>query len=54
MLNLMTDAGKSGRRVVSTFIATTFTQDDAEAAWRDGAAALMHLLVVEMDIRGVF
>jgi putative transposase len=44
MMNLRTlvektpdHAGKSGRRVVSAFIATAFTQDDADAAraqWR--------------------
>jgi hypothetical protein len=37
MRNVLAHAGKSGRRVVSAFIATTFAQDDAEAAraqWR--------------------
>lgn len=37
MRNVMAHAGKSGRRVVSAFIATAFAQDDAEAArlqWR--------------------
>ena len=37
MRNALAHAGKSGRRVVSAFIATAFAQDDAEAAkaqWR--------------------
>jgi len=37
MRNVLAYAGKSGRRVVSAFIATAFAQDDAEAAraqWR--------------------
>src|SRR6188474_1309978 len=37
MRNVMAHAGRSGRRVVSAFIATAFAQDDAEAAklqWR--------------------
>ncbi len=37
MRNVLAHAGKSGRRVVSTFIATAFAQDTAEAAsgqWR--------------------
>jgi putative transposase len=37
MRNALAHAGRSGRRVVSAFIATTFAQDDAEAArsqWR--------------------
>ena len=37
MRNAMAHAGRSGRRVVSAFIATAFAQDDAEAArqqWR--------------------
>ncbi len=37
MCNALAHAGKSGRRVVSAFIATAFAQDDAEAAkaqWR--------------------
>ena len=37
MRNALAYAGKSGRRVVSAFIATAFAQDDAEAAkaqWR--------------------
>jgi transposase-like protein len=37
MRNALARAGKSGRRVVSAFIATAFAQDDAEAAraqWR--------------------
>jgi transposase-like protein len=32
MRNALAHAGKSGRRVVSAFIATAFAQDDAEAA----------------------
>jgi hypothetical protein len=32
MHNPLAHAGKSGRRVVSAFIATAFAQDDAEAA----------------------
>lgn len=31
MRNALAHAGKSGRRVVSAFIATAFAQDDAEA-----------------------
>jgi transposase-like protein len=41
--NALAHAGKSGRRVVSTFIATAFAQDDAEAAttqWRKVADQL--------------
>jgi transposase-like protein len=37
MRNALAHAGKSGRRVVSAFIATAFAQDDAQAAstqWR--------------------
>jgi hypothetical protein len=37
MRNALAHAGKSGRRVVSAFIATAFAQDDAAAAraqWR--------------------
>ena len=37
MRNVLAHAGKIGRRVVSTFIATAFARDDAEAAraqWR--------------------
>jgi putative transposase len=37
MRNALAHAGKSGRRVVSAFIATAFAQDDAEVAraqWR--------------------
>jgi hypothetical protein len=37
MRNVLAHAGKSGRRVVSAFIATAFAQEDAEAAraqWR--------------------
>jgi transposase-like protein len=37
MRNALAHAGKSGRRVVSAFIATAFTQDDAEG--RQGAMA---------------
>lgn len=40
MHNALAHAGKSGRRVVSAFIATAFAQDDAEAAkaqWRQVA-----------------
>jgi putative transposase len=43
MRNVLADAGKSGRRVVSAFIATAFAQDDAEAAktqWRKVADQL--------------
>ena len=39
MRNALAHAGKSGRRVVSAFIATAFAQDDADAAkaqWRQG------------------
>ena len=32
MRNALAHTGKSGRRVVSAFIATAFAQDDAEAA----------------------
>ncbi|MBL7590224.1 transposase, partial [Escherichia coli] len=37
MRNVLAHAGRSGRRVVSAFIATAFAQDDAETArlqWR--------------------
>jgi putative transposase len=43
MRNALAHAGKSGRRVVSAFIATAFAQDDAEAAraqWRHVADQL--------------
>ncbi|MGY3695472.1 transposase-like protein [Bradyrhizobium sp. USDA 3240] len=43
MRNALARAGKSGRRVVSAFIATAFAQDDAEAAtaqWRKVADQL--------------
>jgi putative transposase len=43
MRNILAHAGKSGRRVVSAFIATAFAQDDAEAArcqWRKVADQL--------------
>ena len=43
MRNALAHAGKSGRRVVSAFIATAFAQDDAEAArtqWRKVADRL--------------
>ncbi len=43
MRNVLAYAGKSGRRVVSAFIATAFAQDDAEAAsaqWRKVADQL--------------
>jgi len=43
MRNVMAHAGKSGRRVVSAFIATAFAQDDANAAkaqWRGVADQL--------------
>jgi putative transposase len=43
MRNGLAHAGKSGRRVVSAFIATAFAQDDAEAAkvqWRKVADQL--------------
>lgn len=43
MCNALAHAGKSGRRVVSAFIATAFAQDDAEAAktqWRKVADQL--------------
>ena len=43
MRNVLAHAGRSGRRVVSAFIATAFAQDDAEAAkvqWRQVADQL--------------
>jgi transposase-like protein len=43
MRNALTHAGKSGRRVVSAFIAIAFAQDDAEAGkaqWRKVADQL--------------
>ena len=43
MRNVLAHAGKSGKRVVSAFIATAFAQDDAAAAktqWRRVAAQL--------------
>ena len=39
MRNALAHAGRTGRRVVSAFIATAFAQDDAEAAGRSGAAS---------------
>jgi transposase-like protein len=42
MRNALAHAGKSGRRVVSAFVATAFAQDDAQAVqaqWRKVAAA---------------
>src|SRR6195952_4304676 len=42
MRNALAHAGKSGRRVVSAFIATAFAQETPEAAkaqWRSGAAS---------------
>ncbi|MGY3698752.1 transposase-like protein [Bradyrhizobium sp. USDA 3240] len=39
MRNALAHAGKSGRRLVSAFIATAFAQDDAETAqaqWAQG------------------
>jgi transposase-like protein len=41
--NALAHAGKSGRRVVSAFVATAFAQNDAEAAkqqWRHVADQL--------------
>jgi transposase-like protein len=43
MRNALAHAGRTGRRVVSAFIATAFAQDDAkqaEAQWRRGADQL--------------
>ena len=43
MRNLLANAGKQGRRVVSAFVATAFAQEDAEAAkaqWRQVADQL--------------
>jgi len=36
MRNILAHAGRSGRRVVSAFVATAFAQDDAEKASRQG------------------
>src|SRR5208283_1326115 len=47
MRNALTHAGKSGRRVVSAFIATAFAQDSSEAAkvqWRKVADQLRPIL----------
>ncbi len=55
MRNALAHAGRSGRRVVSAFIATAFTQDDAELAkaqWRRVADQLrpkLPKLAVLMD-----
>jgi hypothetical protein len=52
---VLAHAGKSGRRVVSAFIATAFAQDDAEAAktqWRkvaDQPRSKLPKLAVFMD-----
>src|SRR6201746_219183 len=43
MRNVLAHAGKSGRRVVSAFIATAFAQDDAEAARQQGRRVAHHL-----------
>ena len=43
MRNVLAHAGRSGRRVVSAFIATAFAQDDAEAARQHGVnESLVH------------
>jgi len=53
--NVLAHAGKSGRRVVSAFIATAFAQDTAEAAsaqWRavaDQIRPKVHKLATLMD-----
>ncbi len=39
MRNVLTHAGRQGRRVVSAFIATAFAQNDAEAAAGSGASS---------------
>ena len=55
MRNALAHAGRSGRRVVSAFIATAFAQDDAEAAkqqWRrvaDQLRAKLPKLAALMD-----
>jgi putative transposase len=55
MRNVLAHAGKSGRRVVSAFIATAFAQDDADAAkaqWRrvaDQLRAKLPKLAAFMD-----
>ena len=52
MRNVLAHAGKSGRRVVSAFIATAFAQDDAEAAraqWRRVADQLRPKLAAFLD-----
>src|SRR5689334_20235947 len=55
MRNVLAHAGRSGRRVVSAFIATAFAQDDAEAAkqqWRrvaDQLRAKLPKLAALMD-----
>ncbi len=40
MRNALAHAGKSGRRVVSAFVATGFAQDDARAPSSSGAVSL--------------
>ena len=53
MRNALAHAGKSGRRVVSAFIATAFAQDDAGAAqaqWRQVADQLfLHSCLLKID-----
>jgi putative transposase len=53
MGNALTHAGKSGRRVVSAFIATAFAQDDAKSAslkWRSVADQLRHKIPKRADL----
>jgi transposase-like protein len=58
MRNALAHAGKSGRRVVSAFMATAFAQNDAEAArqqWRrvaDQLSPKLPKLAVPMDGEG--
>ena len=54
MRNALAHAGKSGRRVVSAFIATAFAQDDAAAArqqWRSVADQLRPNLAQPLGAR---
>ncbi len=53
MRNALAHAGKTGRRVVSAFIATAFAQDDAEAArtqWRRVADYLRPKVLARADV----
>jgi putative transposase len=49
MRNALAHAGKSGRRVVSAFVATAFAQNDSESAKQQWRRAKVPKLAVLMD-----